>query len=407
MIKIKSWPKLIFSIILAQSAGLIGTLFTFDAIPAWYATLTRPSFAPPNWLFGPVWTILYTLIGISLYLIWTSKKGDLKLFLFHLFLNAIWSPIFFGAKNLGLALLVIILMDITLVVIIKNFYKLNKFAAIVLIPYLMWISFATILNFSFWQLNPQNVSAQDFTFQKAREDYVFSEDSYRKDLSDYNLKRASYQKNPTLSLKEEFRLSSYTFVVISRNNLVKNYLTMIRMKIVESQGLSNDQKNTLFDKVDPEVAWYTTRKDSYNPNDTIEDIFKKAGDEDLKFETEALPVIYTTLAYSSLGDAISIKNKHLTMYEKLKKEAEELVSLGRADSSLFERWFKDIEREKELISEVEKKTLTEIEKVLGEDKYQRQSAYENAMEAIDPIKSNLFRLNGFIMELENTIQTKR
>lgn len=404
--KIKSWPKLIFSILLAQSAGAVGTLFTFDAIPTWYATLVRPSFAPPNWVFGPVWTVLYTLIGISLYLIWSNKKGSLKLFLFHLFLNAIWSPIFFGAKNLGLALLVIIIMDITLVMIIKSFYKVNKIAGLILVPYLMWISFATVLNFSFWQLNPNNVSAQEFNFTKAREDFVFSEDKYRSDLNDYNLKRASYNKNPTLSLKEEFRISAYNFVG-TRNLFVRNYLTMLRLKTLESTGIDQTQKEQIYSKLDPEVVWYDNRKNDYDLSNTIEDIIRKTKEEDQRYQSSTLPAIYYSLAHISLGEAKTSKNKHIEIYNKLKDEANNLVKLGRADAKLFERWFKDIDLELNKILEIENLTLVQINLIFGADEYRRDTGYKNAIEELTPVKSNLLRLNGFIMELENTVNTKR
>lgn len=404
--KIKSWSKLIFSIILAQSAGGIGTFFTFDAIPTWYAFLNKPVFSPPNWLFGPVWTVLYTLIGISLYLIWTNKKGSLKLFLFHLFLNAIWSPIFFGAKNLGLAFLVILVMDITLIIIIKNFYKVNKIAGLILIPYLLWISFASVLNFTIWQLNPDNVKAQEFTFQKSREDYIFSEDNYRSDLNDFNLKKASYNKNPTLSLKEEFRLSTYEFIGI-RNLLVKNYLTMLRTKTVESKGIESSLKESIYSKLDPEVVWYEGRKNNYDLSNTIEDIIRKSKEEDERYQTSTLPVIYYSLAHISLGESKTSKNKHVEIYNKLKSEANTLVSLGRADAKLFERWFKDIELELNKIEEIEKTTLNQINIIFDADEYKRDAGYENAIEELTPVKSNLLKLNGFIMELENTVNTKR
>lgn len=406
MLKIKSWPKLIFSIILAQSAGAIGTVFTISSIPTWYALLNKPSFSPPNWLFGPVWTILYTLIGISLYLIWTSKKGSVKLFLFHLFLNTIWSPIFFGVKNLGLAFVVIILMDITLIKIIKNFYKVNKRAAYLLVPYLLWISFASLLNFSLWQLNPDMANAQDFTFQKSREDYIFSEDNYRNDLTDFNLKKSAYQKNQTLSLKEELRLSAYKFVG-SRNNLIKNYLTTLRIKILESQGIENTQKESLYTKIDSEVLWYGDRKSKYDLSNSLEDIFRKSAEEDEKYKKETMPTIYYSLAHISLGDAREAKAKNLSVYDKLRNESSELVKLGRADQSLFDRWFKDIDNELSLTNQIESQTILQIDKIVGADEYQRNSGYENAIETLSPIKSNLLKLNGFIMELENVINTKR
>lgn len=396
---IKSWPKLVISIILAQSAGFLGSFFTISAIPTWYALLNKPLFSPPNWIFGPVWIILYTLIGISLYKIWI-KKGDLKLFAFHLFLNAIWSPVFFGLKNLGLAFLIIVIMDISLILIIKKFMRINKIAGYILIPYLIWISFASILNLSLWKLNPQNtvdnIFAQDFTFLKAREDFVFTEDNYRKDLFDFNLKKASYQKNPTLSLKEELRITTYKFIN-SRSELIKNYLTMLRMKGPE----------LIYSKIDPEVSWYLNRKNSYTNTDRLEDILNKSKEEDSRFETDTTPIIYLSLAHISLGEVESLKQEHMKLYNSLKKDSEELIKLGRADSSLFDRWFKDIDKELNSISDTEKATLTEIETILGDDEYKRDKGYENAIETLDPVKSNLLRLNGFVKELENVLESKR
>lgn len=151
--------KLIVSIAICLLAGGLGTIFTIPSIPTWYATLVKPSFSPPNYLFGPVWTILYILMGISLYLIW--KKGTktqkvreaLMIFGLQLFLNAVWSPIFFGARNLFVALIVIIFMWYFILKTILSFGKINKTASYLLYPYLAWVSFASILNFSVWMLN--------------------------------------------------------------------------------------------------------------------------------------------------------------------------------------------------------------------------------------------------------------
>ena len=149
--------KLILSLILPQLAGAIGALFTVNAIPTWYMFLNKPSFSPPNWLFGPVWLILYLMMGISLYLNWISKKKPAKdnihLFFIHLFFNLIWTPIFFGAKNLSLALLVIFIIWMLIIAMIFRFYKVNKFSSYLLVPYLLWVSFATILNFFILVLN--------------------------------------------------------------------------------------------------------------------------------------------------------------------------------------------------------------------------------------------------------------
>lgn len=149
--------KLVGSIALCQSAGLIGSFFTVSSIQNWYNLLNQPSFRPPNWLFGPVWTILYTLMGISFYLIWIKKgplvKQALTIFLIHLFFNATWSIVFFGLHNIFLALINILVIWVFIVVLINKFWSLDKRASILLIPYLAWVSFATILNYSIWILN--------------------------------------------------------------------------------------------------------------------------------------------------------------------------------------------------------------------------------------------------------------
>ena len=154
-----NWPKLIFAIVLCQAAGIIGSLFTFSSIPTWYAALTKPSFNPPSWVFGPVWTILYTLMGISLYLILSKglKKKEVKiavnLFVWQLIANSLWSIIFFGMKNIPLALIEIIVLLLLVFTTIQKFYKINKTAAYLLIPYFFWGSFATFLTYSIWILN--------------------------------------------------------------------------------------------------------------------------------------------------------------------------------------------------------------------------------------------------------------
>lgn len=148
----KNIPLLVLSIGLCLGAGVLGSFFTFSAIPDWYAALNKPSFSPPNWIFGPVWTTLYIMMGISLYLVWQKKKVPL-VFWAQLFLNAIWSIIFFGMKNPGLALIDIIALWITIVLTIKSFSKISKPAGYLLIPYLLWVSFAAILNLSIVLLN--------------------------------------------------------------------------------------------------------------------------------------------------------------------------------------------------------------------------------------------------------------
>lgn len=254
--------------------------------------------------------------------------------------------------------------------------------------------------------NSNDVLAQDFTFIKARQDYIFSEDNYKKDLFDFNLKKGAYQKNKTLSLKEELRISMNKFVQ-SRNILVKNYLTMLRLKTVESLGIDSSIKESIYSKLDAEVAWYGGRKDSYTETTPLEDIVNKSKEEDSRYNTDTLPIIYFSLAHISLGEVKDIKQQHIKLYEELKNESGELIKLGRADSSLFERWFNDINKELIDISDIEKLGLVEIEKILGADKFQRESGYKKSIEILSQSRSNLLRLNSYVGELESVIANKR
>lgn len=150
--------KLLISLLLPLGLGAIAGMFTAEAIPEWYASLNRPSFNPPNWIFGPVWTFLYILMGISLFLIWkqnTSKERNQAIFVFfiQLTLNFSWSFIFFYFNLIGLALLEIILLWISIVIMLVSFYKIKPMAAYINIPYLLWVSFATILNAAYYFLN--------------------------------------------------------------------------------------------------------------------------------------------------------------------------------------------------------------------------------------------------------------
>lgn len=150
--------KLIVALILPLSVGAFAGMFTSEAIPGWYATLNRPSFNPPNWLFGPVWTTLYLLMGISFYMIWKQKKSKernlaILTFIVQLVLNFAWSFIFFYFNYIGLALVEISLLWLTIVLMMAQFYKIKPLTAYLNIPYLLWVSFATALNLSYFLLN--------------------------------------------------------------------------------------------------------------------------------------------------------------------------------------------------------------------------------------------------------------
>jgi tryptophan-rich sensory protein len=157
--KAKVIGKLIFSILICQGAGFAGSVFTTPSIPTWYATLTKPGFTPPNWLFAPVWTFLYLLMGITLFMIWQKirdngmAKWAMVVFFVQLALNVLWSILFFGLHNPFLAFIEIIVLWIAILTTILLTYRFSRFAGSILIPYLLWVSFASMLNFALWQLN--------------------------------------------------------------------------------------------------------------------------------------------------------------------------------------------------------------------------------------------------------------
>lgn len=147
------------SILLVNIIGSIGAVFTSPAIPNWYSTLNRPSFTPPSWVFAPAWTLLFTLMGISLFLIWEksieAKESKIALLVFgiQLFFNVIWSILFFGLRAPGYAFAEILVLWIIILLNIVLFYKISKKAGLLLVPYICWVSFAAILNYSIWVLN--------------------------------------------------------------------------------------------------------------------------------------------------------------------------------------------------------------------------------------------------------------
>ncbi len=174
--------KLLFCIIICELAGLVGSYYTIPKINSWYKGLNKPFFNPPSWIFGPVWTVLFVLMGISLYIVWQNKwepknkinfknnkkpnalsqkflSGSWKklnivlIFVIQLGLNILWSAIFFGKQAPGAAFFELLMLWFAIIFMIVNFYRVSKMAAWLLIPYILWVSFAGFLNFLIWILN--------------------------------------------------------------------------------------------------------------------------------------------------------------------------------------------------------------------------------------------------------------
>ncbi len=155
----RHWPVLAVLLALCFAVAAVGGMVTVPNIPVWYAALNKPAFQPPNWVFGPAWTLLYFLMAVAAWLVWRSasaaqRRLPITWFAVQLALNALWSPLFFGAHLVLSALVDIALLWIAIVATIATFWLVNRTAGLLMLPYLAWVSFAGLLNFAIWRLNP-------------------------------------------------------------------------------------------------------------------------------------------------------------------------------------------------------------------------------------------------------------
>jgi translocator protein len=152
--------KLVICIVVCLAVGGIGTIFTMGSIPTWYAGLAKVSWTPPNWVFAPIWTVLYLLMATAAWLLWRhgTARADIRFalitFLVQLILNFAWTPVFFGWHGVLSGLIIIVALWIVILITILRFWKISRLAGSLLIPYLCWITVATSLNAGVLVLNP-------------------------------------------------------------------------------------------------------------------------------------------------------------------------------------------------------------------------------------------------------------
>ena len=148
----KKWLVLAALLVLCLGLGSAAGFLTAQSLPTWFPTLVKPSFNPPSWLFAPVWTTLYIMMAVAAWLVWL-RKGPLVLFYVQLALNFAWSLLFFGLHSPALALIEIVAMWVAILLTLVSFWKVDRRAGWLLVPYLAWVSFAGVLNASIWWLN--------------------------------------------------------------------------------------------------------------------------------------------------------------------------------------------------------------------------------------------------------------
>lgn len=152
------WKKMVLGAVVCLLLGSASGLSTAGEISTWYQTINKPTWNPPSWIFGPMWTTLYLMIGCAIGRIWhqrqsAERKSAIGFFIAQLILNLAWTPVFFGLHKIGFALAIIVTLVVLIVMTIKAFNSLDKTAALLMIPYLLWVSFASFLNYTIFTLN--------------------------------------------------------------------------------------------------------------------------------------------------------------------------------------------------------------------------------------------------------------
>jgi benzodiazapine receptor len=154
--------RLIVCIVLTEGVGVFAGILTAQSVRTWYPTLVKPCFNPPNWIFAPAWTLLYLLMGVALYIVWQRSstaegvRAATVLFFVQLVLNAAWSLIFFGLQSPFWAFVEIVLLWGSILATIALFWRISHVASLLLVPYVLWVTFATVLTFAIWRLNPSS-----------------------------------------------------------------------------------------------------------------------------------------------------------------------------------------------------------------------------------------------------------
>jgi len=149
---------LAFFVILCFGVAALGSRYTAASVGTWYSTLQKPAWNPPSWVFGPVWSFLYLAMAFAAWLVWRQKGFagiGLSLFFGQLFFNFLWSLLFFGLQNPGLAMLDIVVLWVAIIITMVAFWRVTPVAGWLFVPYLLWVSYASTLNFAIWRMNPQ------------------------------------------------------------------------------------------------------------------------------------------------------------------------------------------------------------------------------------------------------------
>lgn len=256
----------------------------------------------------------------------------------------------------------------------------------------------------FLLLSTSVAKAQTFDAAKAYSDYQYQLSVYQQDYSDYQDAKTFYMENPTLQLKEDARQKTLK-MLRDRDQLVATYLTAIRMQIVETTGLNDSQKGTIFGKIDSEVAWYQGHIKNYLTSDALTDLFNKSDESKSRYATNTTPIIDEGLFDIGLSQEIGLRQAHQQIYSDLKDYINQQVAAGKLKIDPFNRWLNDTDTVLTELQTNESTGATKIQAVYAQN-YNQNSAYNDAiqilMSSIDPLN----QLNSYLTEMLTSIQNQ-
>lgn len=251
-------------------------------------------------------------------------------------------------------------------------------------------------------LLPKNMFAQDFNFEKAYQDYQYALTQYQQSYSNYDYAKGAYLMNPTLNLKDDARAKTLNLLT-NQDQLLKVYLTMLRMKIVEDRGLTNDEKNSLFSDIDAEIEWYNADKAKFSNSDSLEILFARSAELKSRYISITDKLIKKSLAYISLGEEIAIKTDQNRIYTDLRRYIDSKVEVGKLTLSPFDHWFADINTVNDTLTQNEDKIRQQIGKITN-SYVTSDSAYESCIDLLSSSITPLSQYYQYLTQVLNYIK---
>ena len=255
------------------------------------------------------------------------------------------------------------------------------------------IAFAIFTSFGLKTSN-----SQEFTFEKSYQDYIFTQSRYSESFSTYQKARDAYLKNQTLTLKEEARKKTLE-MLRNRDELLRVYLTALRVKIVEVGGLTQAEKEIVLAKLDSEVIYYKDHKEGYKDSDTLETLFSRSKESENRYKLDSGRKIYEALFNTSLGEVVDSRLKHQEAYTSIRGEIDTKVAEGKVRIDPFNRWFTDIEGVVGELKIQEDKAKTAILKLYADGSTNPASVFKTSIVPFEKSKDLLSTINRFLEEL--------